>query len=278
MLNITPASLDAFITHLKEQEYSPATIAKCAHDVRALLQYAPEGIKDKEHLNGFRAYLEEQGYSGASVNSMLGAVNRFLAFLGSDWRLRYVRVQRRAFLPADRELSQQEYKRLVSAALNRGDRRLALIVQTLCALGLRISELKAVTVESLAAGEASIHNKGKLRTILIPEALCRKLRAWCHERGILTGCVFVTRSGRALDRSNVWKMLKRLANAARVLKKKVFPHNLRHLFARTHYAKFKDIVRLADILGHSSIDTTRIYTMRSGKEERRQLGQLRLIL
>ena len=278
MLSITTASLDAFIKHLREQEYSPATIAKYAHDVRALLQYAPEGIKDKEHLNGFRAYLEEQGYSGASVNSMLGAVNRFLAFLGSDWRLRYVRVQRRAFLPADRELSRQEYERLVSAALNRGDKRLALIVQTLCALGLRISELKAVTVESLAAGEASIQNKGKLRTILIPDALCKKLRAWCGERGISAGCVFVTRSGRALDRSNVWKMLKRLANAARVLAKKVFPHNLRHLFARTHYAKFKDIVRLADILGHSSIDTTRIYTMRSGKEERRQLGQLRLIL
>ena len=278
MLEICLASLDAFIKHLREQEYSPATIAKYAHDVRALLQYAPEGIKDKEHLNGFRAYLEEQGYSGASVNSMLGAVNCFLAFLGSDWRLKYVRVQRRAFLPADRELSQQEYKRLVSAALNRGDKRLALIVQTLCALGLRISELKAVTVESLAAGEASIQNKGKLRTILIPDALCKKLRAWCGERGISEGCVFVTRTGRALDRSNVWKMLKRLANAARVLKKKVFPHNLRHLFARTHYAKFKDIVRLADILGHSSIDTTRIYTMRSGKEERRQLGQLRLIL
>ena len=209
---------------------------------------------------------------------MLGAVNRFLAFLGSDWRLRYVRVQRRAFLPADRELSRQEYERLVSAALNRGDRRLALIVQTLCALGLRISELKAVTVESLAAGEASIQNKGKLRTILIPDALCKKLRTWCRERGVHAGCVFVTRTGKPLDRSNVWKMLKCLASAAKVLAKKVFPHNLRHLFARTHYAKFKDIARLADILGHSSMDTTRIYTARSGKEERRQLGQLRLIL
>ena len=278
MLSINTASLDAFLKHLREQEYSPATIAKYAHDVQALLQYAPEGIRDKEHLNGFRAWLEDMGYSGASVNSMLGAVNCYLAFLGSDWRLKYVRVQRRAFLPADRELSRQEYESLVSAALEQGDRRLALIVQTLCALGLRISELKAVTVESLAAGEASIHNKGKLRTILIPDALCRKLRAWCYERGIRAGCVFVTRTGRALDRSNVWKMLKRLAEAARVLKKKVFPHNLRHLFARTHYERFKDIVRLADILGHSSIDTTRIYTARSGKEERRQLGQLRLIL
>ena len=278
MLEINLASLDAFIKYLREQEYSAATISKYARDVRSLLQYAPEEIADKEQLNGFRAYLEARGYSGASVNSMLGAVNCYLAFLGSDWRLRYVRVQRRAFLPADRELSRQEYERLISAALRQGDKRLALIVQTLCALGLRISELKAVTVESLAAGEASIQNKGKLRTILIPDALCRKLRDWCVERGIHEGCVFVTRSGRALDRSNVWKMLKRLAEAARVLKKKVFPHNLRHLFARTHYAKFKDIVRLADILGHSSIDTTRIYTMRSGKEERRQLGQLRLIL
>ena len=275
---MTAATVEAFLKTLKEREYSPATIEKYARDVRALLRYAPEGIADKEQLNGFRAYLEARGYSGASVNSMLGAVNCYLAFLGSDWRLRYVRVQRRAFLPADRELSRQEYERLISAALRQGDKRLALIVQTLCALGLRISELKAVTVESLAAGEASIQNKGKLRTILIPDALCRKLRDWCVERGIHEGCVFVTRSGRALDRSNVWKMLKRLAEAARVLKKKVFPHNLRHLFARTHYAKFKDIVRLADILGHSSIDTTRIYTMRSGKEERRQLGQLRLIL
>jgi integrase len=278
MLKINTGSIDAFITHLNVQEYSAATVARCAHDVGFLLQYAPEGIGDKEHLNGFRAYLEANGYSGASVNSMLGAVNRFLAFLGSSWRLRYVRVQRRVYLPADWELSQPEYERLVRAAMTRGDQRLALIVQTLCALGLRVSELKAVTVESLAAGEASIRNKGKLRTILIPDALCKKLRAWCEAHGIVGGSVFVTRTGKPLDRSNVWQMLKRLAEAARVLKKKVFPHNLRHLFARTHYKKFKDIVRLADILGHSSIDTTRIYTMRSGKEERRQLAQLRLIL
>ena len=278
MLKMTAATVEAFLKSLKEQEYSPATIEKYARDVRALLRYAPEGIADKDALNGFRAYLEDRGYSGASVNSMLGAVNCYLAFLGSDWRLKYLRVQRKTWLPADKELSQTEYERMIRTADRQGDRRLALVIQTLCALGLRVSELKAITVESLAAGEASIQNKGKLRTILIPDALCRKLRDWCVERGIHEGCVFVTRSGRALDRSNIWKMLKRLAEAARVLKKKVFPHNLRHLFARTHYAKFKDIVRLADILGHSSIDTTRIYTMRSGKEERRQLGQLRLIL
>ena len=151
-------------------------------------------------------------------------------------------------------------------------------MQTLCALGIRVSELRAVTVESLRTGEAHIQNKGKLRAILLPDALCRKLAAYCKRRGIVSGSVFVTRTGRPLDRSNVWKMLKKLAALAKVLAKKVFPHNLRHLFARTHYQKFKDVVRLADILGHSSVDTTRIYTARSGKEERRQLGLLRLVL
>lgn len=278
MLKITPALIDAFTKNLTEREYSPATISKYAHDARALMEYAPDGIADKAQLVGFRSWLERRGYSGASVNSMLGAVNALLVYIGTDWRLKYVRIQRRTYLPPERELCQTEYERMVRAAENQGDRRLALLVQTLCALGLRVSELKAITVESLASGEASIRNKGKLRTILIPEALAKKLRAYCKERAITTGPVFVTRTGKPLDRSNVWKMLKRLSAAAKVLAKKVFPHNLRHLFARTYYQKFKDIVRLADILGHSSIDTTRIYTMHSGKEERRQLSQLRLIL
>ena len=278
MLTITEAAITAFAASLVEREYSPATVAKYAHDVRLLLAYAPEGIPDKTALVGFRAHLEQRGYSGTSVNSMLGAVNLFLAFLGSDWRLKYVRVQRKTFLPADRELSQTEYERMVRAAEAQGNHRLALLTQTLCALGLRVSELKAITVESLRTGEAHIQNKGKLRAILIPDALARKLAAYCKARGIESGSVFVTRTGKPLDRSNVWKMLKKLAALSKVLAKKVFPHNLRHLFARTHYAKFKDIVRLADILGHSSVDTTRIYTARSGKEERRQLGQLRLVL
>ena len=278
MLVITDAEARRFANSLIEKEYSPATISKYAHDLRLLMDYAPEGIADKAALVGFRAYITERGYAPASVNSILGAVNLFLTFLGSDWRLKYLRVQRKTFLPADRELSHKEYERMVRAAENGSNERLALLVQTLCALGLRVSELKAVTVESLTSGEATIQNKGKLRTILIPHALARKLQAYCAERGIVSGSVFVTRTGKPLDRSNVWKMLKKLADAAKVLAKKVFPHNLRHLFARTHYAKFKDIVRLADILGHSSIDTARIYTARSGKEERRQLGQLRLIL
>ena len=278
MLFISAADIQNFNASLTEREYSPATISKYAHDLRLLMDYAPDGIADKAALVGFRAYLTERGYCPSSVNSILGAVNLFLAFLGSDWRLRYLRVQRKTFLPADRELSKKEYERMARTAEQGGNTRLSLLVQTLCALGLRVSELKAITVESLERGEATIQNKGKLRTILIPHALAKKLADYCERRGITSGSVFVTRTGKPLDRSNIWKMLKKLAEAAKVLAKKVFPHNLRHLFARTHYAKFKDIVRLADILGHSSIDTTRIYTARSGKEERRQLGQLRLVL
>ncbi len=278
MLVITDAEARRFTDFLTEREYSPATISKYVHDLRLLMDYAPNGIPEKAALVGFRAYLTERGYAPSSVNSILGAVNLFLAFFGSDWRLKYLHIQRKTYLDADKELSQKEYERMVRAAENDGNTRLALMVQTLCALGLRVSELKPITVESLTSGEATIQNKGKLRTILIPHALAKKLADYCAESGIVSGSVFVTRTGKPLDRSNIWKMLKKLAEAARVAAKKVFPHNLRHLFARTHYAKFKDIVRLADILGHSSIDTTRIYTARSGKEERRQLGQLRLIL
>ena len=278
MLTITIADVRRFADYLTEREYSLATISKYVHDARALLDFAPDGIPDKAALCDFRAHLEQRGYSGTSINSMLGAVNRFLAFLGSDWRLKYVRVQRKTFLPPDKELTQAEYERMVRAAEVRGDHRLALLTQTLCALGLRVSELKAITVESLRTGEAYIQNKGKLRAILIPDTLAKKLAAYCKARGIVSGPVFVTRTGKPLDRSNVWKMLKKLATLARVLAKKVFPHNLRHLFARTYYQKFRDLARLADILGHSSVDTTRIYTARSGKEERRQLGQLRLVL
>ena len=278
MLVITDAVARRFTDSLAEREYSPATISKYAHDLRLLMDYAPEGIADKAALVGFRAYLTERGYAPTSVNSILGAINVFLVFLKSGWKLKYLHIQRKIYLDADRELSHREYERMVRAAENSGNERLAMLVQTLCALGLRVSELRAVTVESLRIGEASIANKGKLRTILIPDALAKKLRAYCERRGITSGSVFVTRTGRQLDRSNIWKMLKKLAEAAKVLAKKVFPHNLRHLFARTHYDRFHDLAHLADILGHSSIETTRIYTARSGKEERRQLGQLRLVL
>ncbi|MBE7008472.1 MAG: integrase [Ruminococcaceae bacterium] len=278
MLVFTDADIDCFALSLAEREYSAATVSQYARCARLLMDFSPGGVADRAALAGFRDYLAARGYAPASVNAVLGAVNRFLSFLGSDWRLKYQRVQCKTFLPADRELTHREYERMVRAAEQSGDERLALLIQTLCALGLRVSELGAITVESLRRGEAAIQNKGKLRAILIPHALAKKLKAYCERRGVTSGSVFVTRTGKPLDRSNVWKMLKKLAEVAKVAAKKVFPHNLRRLFARTHYDRFRDLARLADILGHSSVDTTRIYTRRSGQEERRQLGQLRLIL
>lgn len=278
MIELKEADRLAFAAHLRELEYSETTVRKYLHDLGVLYAWSEGQIEDRDKLNGFKNYLRERGYSASSVNTMLAAVNRFLAYLGSGWRLRYVKVQRRAFLPESRQLKEEEYRRLVRVAGKRGDRRLALLLQTICALGIRVSELSAVTVESLEAGQAVIQNKGKLRVILIPEELCVRLSAYCQSREIRRGPVFITRSGRPMDRSNIWKMMKRLSALARVAAAKAYPHNLRHLFARKYYRSYRDIVRLADILGHSSIDTTRIYTAGDGKEERRQLGQLRLLL
>ena len=278
MLTIDKDKIDAFRRWLEEREYSHATISKYLHDIRVLADYAGSGIADRNHLKGFRAHLEEKDYSGRSINSMLGAVNCFLDFIGCDWKLRYVKVQRQNFRPEGQELNQKEYERMAYTAEENGDRKLALLLQTLCALGIRVSELSAISVESLASGVAVIQNKGKLRQILIPKGLAAKLRIYCKQKGIKNGAIFVTRTDKPLDRSNIWKMLKKLAAMAKVAAEKVFPHNFRHLFARTYYKKFKDIVRLADILGHSNIDTTRIYTAHSGHEERRQLDQLHLIL
>lgn len=167
---------------------------------------------------------------------------------------------------------------MVSKALEHGDDRLALLLQTICATGIRVSELQAISVESLNSGRAELRSKGKIRMILIPRKLCQMLRRYCREQRITDGCVFVTKNGQPLDRSNIWKMMKRAAEEAKVKTKKVYPHNLRHLFAQTYYKKYKDIVRLADILGHSNVDTTRIYTAKNGQEQQKQIEHLSLLL
>ena len=263
---------------MEEQELSAATVSKYLHDLSVFFRYTGKEIRDRAHLNGFRQYLENSGYSVRSINSMLAAVNKFMEYLGGDWRLRYEKVQRQSFLPPEKELSKEEYFLLIERAETAGKRRLSLLIQTLCALGIRVSELRAITVESLLRKEAVIQSKGKTRTVLMPEALIEKLRDYCAEQGITGGQIFITRSGKPLDRSNIWKMIKRLGEVAKVALRKVFPHNLRHLFARTYYGMFPDPLHLADILGHSSVDTTRIYTARSGREERRQIAQLGLLL
>ncbi len=210
---------------------------------------------------------------------MLAAVNCYLKYAGHpEWKLRFLKIRRGTFANRSKELSQDEYERMVSKALEHGDDRLALLLQTICATGIRVSELQAISVESLNSGRAELRSKGKIRMILIPRKLCQMLRRYCREQRITDGCVFVTKNGQPLDRSNIWKMMKRAAEEAKVKTKKVYPHNLRHLFAQTYYKKYKDIVRLADILGHSNVDTTRIYTAKNGQEQQKQIEHLSLLL
>ena len=272
-------TMEEFRTDLQERECAGATVAKYMHDVGMLVSFCGGEIADKATLIAFKEHLQEEEYAPSSVNSMLAAVNRFVEFAGHpEWKLRYLKAPRSTFCGRERELTRQDYEQLVHAAKERGNERLELLVQTICATGIRVSEVRAVTVESLHRGQAEIRNKGRIRVILLPGKLCKTLLKYCEKRGITEGQVFVTRTGRPLDRSNIWKMMKQLAARTRVSAGKVFPHNLRHLFARTYYRTYKDIVRLADILGHASIDTTRIYTTRTGTEQQRQIERLPLLL
>ena len=279
MIKLNEKMLEGFTTYLIERECSAATVGKYLHDVRELMKYCGGEIGDKAALIAFKQHLQKRGYAPSSVNSMLAAVNRLLEFAGHpEWKLRFLKVQRTIFSARERELTQQDYERLLKAARAEGDERLERLVQTVAATGIRVSEVRAVTVESLHKRQAVIHNKGKIRVILLPKKLCEVLLDYCGRRGIHGGPVFVTRSGTPLDRSNIWKSMKRLAARAGVGTGKVFPHNLRHLFARTYYKAYKDIVRLADILGHASIDTTRLYTTRTGIEQQRQIERLPLLI
>ena len=227
---------------------------------------------------GYKERLLER-YAVSSVNSMLAALNRFFKEQGwYDCLVKLVRVQREAFRSQEKELSREEYFHLVDAAERLGKKRLSYLMQTLCATGIRISELPFITVEAAKRGSAVVRLKGKTRTVLLPPALCESLLGYAVQKGIRTGSIFVTRSGRPMDRSNILHEMKKLSAEAGVEKGKIFPHNLRHLFACTYYEMEKDITHLADLLGHSSINTTRIYTMSSGKEQARQIERLGLLL
>ena len=219
------------------------------------------------------------GLSPATVNAKLAAVNGFLRFLGRpECCVRQVRRQRRVFRDKGRDLSHSEYLRLVQAAKRQGRERLCLVLQTICATGIRVSELRFITGEAVRSGRATVTGKGKCREILLPAELCKRLQKWCKRRRIHSGAVFVNRRGAPLSRTTVWKLLKALCKGANVAWKKVFPHNLRHLFARTFYELDKNLSKLADVLGHSSIETTRIYIMESGAEHERLLNQMHLLL
>ena len=275
---LTAALIRRYADHLREQERSAATIQKYAHDLSALLEYLQGEALTKALMIGWKEALSAD-HAPATVNSMLVAVNGFLRFMG--WHaltVRLLKIQRPLFREEQRELSKAEYARLVDAAQRAGDERLALILQTICATGIRVSELRFISAEAVRSGRAEVCNKGKRRTVFLPDRLRRLLKTYLKKQKITAGAVFVTRTGRPLDRSNIWRAMKALCKSAEVEPSKVFPHNLRHLFARAYYALEKDLARLADILGHSSINTTRIYTMESGTVHARQIGRMGLVI
>lgn len=274
---ITTEHIEAYCLALLADERSAGTISKYRHDLTTFAHWLDGRTVTKETAAGWKSHLSQQGYAPRTINSMLAALNSFFRFMDWNIKVRFLKVQRQIFRDSSRELTKEEYDRLLAAARESGQERLALIMETLCATGIRVSELRYITVEAAKAGRATITLKGKIRTILLPAKLCRKLVKYARKQKIAAGEIFRTKSGRPITRRQVWYELKRLCRAAGVEPTKVFPHNLRHLFATTFYRASRDIVRLADMLGHSSIDTTRIYLMVSGAEQQRQLDRLGLV-
>lgn len=275
---ITNQIINSFEKHLLENEKAGATIQKYMRDIRCFMDYAKEQSLDKTLLLNYKAMLE-QNYAVRSANSMLAALNAFFRFQGwHDLCVKQFKVQKEAYCSEDRELTKAEYTALVRTAELKKNERLSLVVQTICGTGIRVSELQSITVEAVRRGEAVVSCKGKTRKIFIVKALQKKLLRYAIEQGITTGTLFVTKSGKPLDRSNIWRQMKDLCKQAGVAPQKVFPHNLRHLFARTFYGIEKDIAKLADILGHSNINTTRIYIITTGAEHQRRMENMRLII
>lgn len=275
---LNEAMIDEFRLRLEEEEKSSATIDKYIRDVRTFFAYAgvTESI-NKTTMIAYKEYLITK-YAATSVNSMLTSVNIFLKEMNwHDCVVKILKIQKEAFRAKERDLTKEEYYQLVRTAERKGNIRLSLIMQTIGSTGIRISELKYITVAAINMGYASVCSKGKRRTVLLPEALCQKLKHYVREKKIQRGSVFVTRTGKNVDRSNVCHEMKALGREAGVMKKKIFPHNLRHLFALTYYRAKKDISHLADLLGRSNINTTRIYTLVSGEEQAKQIEFLGLV-
>lgn len=275
---VTIQLIEKYINHLMEEEKSVATLKKYRHDLNELHNYLQGMLLTKSILIEWKKYLIEK-YAPSTVNSMLIAVNGYLRFFSwHDLSMKLLKIQKPLFSDENKELTREEYARLVMTASKRSNARLSLILQTICATGIRVSELKFITIEAVQTGRTEISNKGKRRVIFLPQQLRKLLRKYAQKHGKISGPVFTTRTGKTLDRSNIWRDMKALCTEAKVAPEKVFPHNLRHLFARTFYSLERDLSRLADILGHSSIVTTRIYTAESGTIHVRQMGRLGLVI
>ncbi|MBS6373254.1 MAG: tyrosine-type recombinase/integrase [Erysipelotrichaceae bacterium] len=270
--------LEKYKRYLYGEEHSEATVNKYIRDIKHFYEFLPETkIITKENLVSYKQSLTEN-YKVSSINSMLVALNGFLKFLNlSSLKLKLFKIQKKIFNVEGTELKKAEYKRLLEVAFKQKNKRLYMLIQTICGTGIRVSEHRYITVECLKEGQVMVNNKGKSRVIFINKKLRRLLLDYCREEAITSGSIFVTKNGRPMDRSNIWHEMKKLCIDAGVDRKKVFPHNLRHLFAFTYYGLYKDVVRLADILGHSSIETTRIYTISSGNECQRSLMKMNLV-
>lgn len=278
MCTISVATLKAFENELNQQEKSRATVEKYLRDVRRFFSFIQGREITKELTLQFKKELT-QSLSVVSSNSVIAALNSFLRFLGLEQCcIRQYRIQKKAYCSEEKELSREEYFRLVSAAKNKKNERLSLILQTICATGIRVSELEFITAEAVFKGEATVSCKGKTRTVFIVKELRKQLIKYIKLSGITEGSVFVNSQKRPISRTTVWREMKSLCEQAGVNPSKVFPHNLRHLFARTFYGIEKDIAKLADILGHTSINTTRIYIITTGAEHKRKMEGMHLII
>lgn len=278
MKKITKQLIEKFKVYLINEEKSSATLEKYIRDVVAFTEWLADTVLDKGAVLQYKQYLIEN-YAPGSVNSIISSLNSFFTY--NEWydlKVKSVKIQKQIFASKDKELTKAEYERLLNAAKSKNNQRLYYLMQTICSCGLRVSELKFITTDAVRYGQATINCKGKMRVVILPKQLCKMLSGYIKEKNIKSGSVFISKNGRPLDRSNIWSDMKKLCESAGVSKEKVFPHNLRHLFARTYYSLQKDVVRLADILGHSSVDTTRIYTMESGNVHRRQIQKLGLLL
>ena len=276
---LTSEAIDCFKKYLREEEKSENTIEKYLRDVRAFAAYLSGIEVTKETVIAYKSRLLAENYAVRSINSILASVNSLFAFLGwTDCKVKSIKLQRQVYCPEEKELTKAEYTRLVNTAKQKGNERLNLILQTICGTGIRVSELQYITVEAVKCSEAVVSLKGKTRSVFIVKELQKKLLRYAAEQKIHSGCIFITRTGKPISRTNIWREMKGLCEQAGVNPQKVFPHNLRHLFARIFYGIEKDIAKLADILGHSSINTTRIYIISTGDEHRKRMENMRLIL
>ncbi len=275
---MTAEQLRAFSQYLREDERESSTIEKYLREIKDFFVWIRGQTVTRERIAEWKEDLRRAGRKSVTINGKLSALNKFFTFLGwTDCRTKYLKVQRKLFRSTEKQLSKQEYIRLMETAHSLGRERLALLMETICATGIRVSEGKYITAEAIRAGRTEIALKGKIRTILLPGKLCRKLQKYVRKRKIVSGEVFLTRNGKGMSRRQIWAEMKSLCEKAGVAPSKVFPHNLRHLFAQTFYRVCRDVAKLADVLGHSSIETTRLYLISTEAEHVRQMERMGLI-